>query len=252
MRLVELQAAVHRLLRHDATTADTARALDVPSDRLDIYRAFVTGHITHVLGKVYPYVRAVVRSHGEAAWNALALAFFREVPAATRELNASVEPFAAWLDTQVATRPEVAPWLPTLAQLEWELFAAWAHEAEVSAEVSAERAGPIINPTLSILETAWAVVPWLVAHPEVAEVTAASAPARLDAPQVALIFRRHGGDKAFRVGFHVATGELMFALKVIGEAVPLAAAADLAGLTPEAAQRIIDEAVAIGLVIVPD
>jgi len=240
MNLAELQAEVHALLRGERAPADVAGRLGVPAARLALYRDFVASHITRVLGKVYPYVAAWLSGPER---DEVAAAFFREVPARDRELNACVRELPAWL----ATRPELVgrPWLPPLAQLEWELFAAFASELDVPA--LAPGSDPIVNPTVAVIAAPWALVPWLVAHPEAACVTPATTPPeRLAAPQVALVLRRAD---THRIGFHVADDALLFALKVVGERVPLATAADLARVPLARAEAALARAVAIGLVI---
>jgi hypothetical protein len=238
MRLAELQAKVHALLRGEAGVAQAAQALGVPDARLGIYRDFVEGHVTRVLHKVHPYVAGCL---GAATRIRLAASYYREVPATERELNAAAAGWAAFLDRHVADG-DVPAWVPPLAQLEWALWSAWSCEAEVAP-------GPTraVNPTLVALEVRWGLVRWLVTHPEAADVTPATPPPEaLAAPELALVFRR---EATHRIAFHVATGDLLFAMKVVHEGVPLARAAELAGVTLEAAQRALDEAIAIGLVV---
>jgi len=239
MRLAELQGHLHALFRGETSTAAAAATLGVPAARLAIYRDFVEGHVTRVVHKVHPYVAACLPA---ATREALAVSYYKEAPATERELNAAAAGWATFLDRHVGAA--VPAWLPALAQLEWALWAAWSSQAEVA---PAERAS--VNPTLTVLEARWALVRWMVAHPEPADVGPETPPpAPLQAPELALVFRREG---SHRIAFHVATGDLLFALKVVHEQVPLAAAADLAGVSLEAAQRALDEALAIGLVLPP-
>ncbi|MCC6622165.1 MAG: putative DNA-binding domain-containing protein [Deltaproteobacteria bacterium] len=244
--LADLQARVHALLRREVELAPTAEALGVPADRLGLYRDFVLGHVARVLGKVLPSVVAVAGPR----WDAIAQAFFREVPTTSRELNAAVAPFPAWLDRRGAELDAtLPPWLAALAQLEWERFAAWAHEADVPGPPSSpERPDALaVNPTLAALEVTWDVVPWLMAHDDPRVITPdVRGPARLDAPRVALVFRRA---VTHRVAMHVADDALLFGLKVVTEGVALERAAALAGATRGAARAAIERAIDLGLIV---
>ncbi|MCA9515571.1 MAG: hypothetical protein KC635_11560, partial [Myxococcales bacterium] len=64
----------------------------------------------------------------------------------------------------------------------------------------------------------------------------------------ALLFRRHG---THHVGYHQAGDDLLFALKVVAEGVPLAAAADLARVPVARGEAALRRAVAIGLLLGP-
>lgn len=236
MRLAELQAVVHATLRHERGLDEAAAALGVPSRRLTIYRDFVTGHMTRVLAKVYPYTRALLPT---AVWDRLAFAFYRAVPPAERELNACAAPFPAWLDQEVGS--DVPACLPTLAQVEWELFAAFASTTDVPTSSD----GPLLNPSITALETRWAIVPWLVLHPSPAAVTPAT-PLPNEHSQTALIFRRA---TTHAIAFHVASDDLLFAIKVVSEAITPSDAAALMGVALEVVQAALRHAVDIGLVI---
>ncbi|MFO0750395.1 MAG: putative DNA-binding domain-containing protein [Myxococcota bacterium] len=259
MRLGELQALVHGAVRGELPLETAALRLGVGAWRLAIYRDFIDDHVPAVLAKVYPHVRALLPA---AAWEALASDFNREVPARAKELNACVAPFPEWLADRVDDRlgrrlgaspePDRAACLPSLAQLEWELFAAFAHPADVPLRPAPEAAlidpaALVVNPTLALLETPFAVVPWLVAHPEASAVTPATpTPEPLVEPQLAMVFRRAG---THAVAFHVPSDDHRFALKVVADQVPLAVAADLAQVSLEAARAALQAALAIGLLM---
>lgn len=244
MRLAELQSLVHRALRGEVLAEDAAATLGVPARRLTLYRDFVVGHVTGVLAKVYPYVRAMTPG---SAWEAIATAFERDVPATARELNACVASFPEWLTRQ----PEghARPWLAELAQLEWNLFAAWAHEADVPAPNPPDVAPrPLaINPTATAFQAAFGVVPWMVAHAEASDVTPDTPPPEpLAAPHTVLVFRKA---LSHRTAFYVATGDYLFALKVVSEGIAPADAAALAGVPLAAAEAAMQAAIDVGLLV---
>jgi len=241
MRLAELQAAVHAVLRHDDDVATSAARLGVPESRLTIYRDFVTGHVTRVIGKVYPYVQAL---SAPDVWERLTLAFYHEVPARERELNACVQGFPEWLAERGA-RDGLPPCAATLAQVEWELFAAWSSEVEVPDP--ATLAEPIVNPTLAALETRWAIVPWMVANPDAALVSPTTPPPA-ELVQVALVFRRA---LHHRVAYYVASDDLLFALKIVSERITPRDAAALAGVSLAEVEAALARAAEVGLVLGP-
>lgn len=240
--LREIQALVHGVLRRETALDAGALALGVRADRLGIYRGFVAQHVTGILAKLYPTVRALV---GEAAWDELALAFFREVPARSWELNACAEPFAAWLDGRVGAGG-LHPFLVPLAQVEWEQFAVALAPVEIPDPAGLDRL--VLNPTTSALALPYPVVRFLVERGDDVAALSPATPMPDPEDEVALLFRRHG---THHVGYHQAGDDLLFALKVVAEGVPLVAAADLARVPVARGEAALRRAVAIGLLLGP-
>lgn len=241
--LRELQALMHGVLRRDLPLEAGAAALGVRAERLGIYRDFVAQHVTGILAKLYPVVRALLP---RATWDELALAYFRDVPARSWELNACAEPFAAWLDGRVGSGAAgLHPFLVPLAQVEWEQFAVVMAPVEVPDPAALDRL--VVNPTASALALPYPVIPFLVAHDDVSALDPAT-PLPEPGEEVALLFRRHG---THRVGYHQASDELLFALKVVAEGVPLAVAAEQAGVPRDRAVAAVRRAREIGLVLGP-
>lgn len=242
--LKDLAETVHATLRRELAPGVAAARLGVDPARLAIYRGFVHDHVTGILDKLYPYVRAHV---GPEPWAELVAAYFREVPARHWELNACGQPFPSWLDARIAAgdAPGVHPFHVALAELEWEQFAVYMHEATVPEPADLD--APALNPTLSLLELAYPVVRFVVDHPEVESVTP-DVPVPAADRHLALLFRRPG---TWRVAYYQGSDDLLFALKVVHEQIPLAMAADAAHQPVEVAQAALDHAIAIGLVVAP-
>jgi|GEM_PF-2209291 len=241
--LKSVAETVHRVLRRELDATDGATHLGVDAARLSIYRGFVHDHVTGILDKLYPYVRAHV---GPEAWAELSARFFREVPATHWELNACAQPFAAWLDRKLAdgdAPSAVTPFHVALAELEWEEFAVYMHEASVPTPESVTE--PVLNPTLSLLELGYPVVRFLVDHPEASVVTP-DTPTPAPERRVALVFRRPG---TWRVAYYLGSDDLLFALKVVHEQIPLAMAADAVHQPVEVARAALRHAADIGLVV---
>ena len=240
--LKEIAETVHAVLRRELDPAVGAQRLGVDPARLGIYRGFVYDHVAGVLAKLYPYVRAHL---GAELWAPLVAAYFREVPAASWELNACGRPFPAWLDARLGAgaAPGVDAFHVALAQFEWEQFAVYMHQAVVPDP--AILAAPALNPTLTLLQLPYPVVRFVVDHPDAAALTPA-APIPAPEPQIALLFRRYG---SWRVAYYQASDDLLFALKVVYEQIPLALAADAAHQPLAVARQAIDHAIAVGLVL---
>lgn len=243
--LADIAGVVHRVLRRELDVDAGAALLGVDPARLDLYRRFVFGHITGVLGKLYPLTAAHL---GATAWDRLGAAYFRDHPARDWELNACGRAFPELLDREVAAgATDVHPFHVALAQLEWEQFAVYMHPATVPDHDALD--APIVNPTLAVLALPYAVVPFAVAHPDPTSHSPTTPPPD-QAPDGALtlVFRRPG---AWRVDFHEATGDLLFAIKVVHERVPLAAAAAAAGQHLALARAALATARAVGVIVGP-
>ncbi|PKN54497.1 MAG: hypothetical protein CVU56_26180 [Deltaproteobacteria bacterium HGW-Deltaproteobacteria-14] len=242
--LKDLAETVHAALRRELDTDVAAARLGVDPARLGIYRGFVHDHVSGILDKLYPYVRAHL---GSQIWAELVAAYFREVPARHWELNACGEAFPAWLDARIAAGdgPGVDPFHVALAELEWEQFVVYMHAATVPAGEHLE--APVLNPTLSLLDLAYPVVRFIVDHPEVGDVGPAI-PVPAAARRLALLFRRPG---TWRVAYYQGSDDLLFALKVVHEQIPLAVAAEAVHQPIAVARAAVDHAIAVGLVLAP-
>jgi len=187
MNLSQLQRTLVAVTRGDAPLESGASDLAVPSHRLNIYRDFVQGHVTAILDKLYPVALSTLHSRSHRVAD-----FLRAHPPGHRDLNLAGAPFPAYLDDRGFA------FSASLAQLEWELFAAAVHPAIIRAPET----GFALNPSISIFEQFYPAVQFLVDHPEPDPThppVDQPHPARLDAPQVALVYRRETHAVAFRV-----------------------------------------------------
>jgi hypothetical protein len=195
--------------------------------RLEVYARFVRWHVQEVLEKVYPATKDAVTPE---RWEALVAGYYATKPArAGYDINALGAAFPAFL-------ADVPAWLPPLARLEWAIYATYASTTELPARV--ERL--TINPTLDVLEHAFALCAYKAAP------APRAAPAAGD--EVALVWRRP--DTGF-TSWQSATPRALLALKLAGEGVAVADAAREGGVSVEAVQAALDEAVASGLVLRP-
>jgi hypothetical protein len=243
--LRELQSQMHAVLRGTKSVADVARAVGVNEKRLGIYRGFVRGHVRNSLGKIYPITRQLV---GRERWDTLYEGFFASCPPTSWELNTSVEPFYGYLDAQItAGAIPVSPFLASFAQYEWEEFATYIHPAAVPSPETLVAA--IVNPTVTVLQFDYPVVPFVVAHPEADDVGPETLlPDRLETPQMALLFRRA---ETYGVAYHVATPALLFAVRVTMEGMSVEEAATQSGQPIDAIEAAMERAIAIGLILSP-
>lgn len=193
-----------------------AATLGASPQRLGIYRAFVRDHITSVLAKLYPMTRALLAPH----WDELTTRLLDLYPPRFRDLNLAGEPLPRLLDAHGHA------FAASLAQLEWEIFATAVHPALV---VPSKTGAPIANPTLSLFEQHHPAVQFLAAHdvsdqdsPDHDAAGRANSdhdaavrvssdqdvdplmphtplPARLDPPQVAVVFRKPDHTVSYRV-----------------------------------------------------
>ena len=242
--LKALAETVHAVLRRELDPDVAAARLGVDPARLGIYRGFVHDHVVGILDKLYPYVRAHL---GPQVWAGLVAAYFREVPAQHWELNACGEAFPTWLDARLAAGDAagVDPFHVALAEFEWEQFVVYMHAATVPEAEHLD--APVLNPTLSILDLAYPVVRFVVDHPEVGAVTP-DVPVPAAVRRLALLFRRPG---TWRVAYYQGSDDLLFALKVVHEQIPLAMAADAAHQPLEVARAALAHAITVGLVVAP-
>ncbi len=187
MNLTTLQSTLVAVTRGDAPLESSASDLVIPSYRLNIYREFVQGHVTTILDKLYPVALSTLTSPSQ-----LIADFLRTHPPRHRDLNLAGAPFPAFLDDLGFG------FSASLAQLEWELFAAAVHPSIVQPPESRFT----LNPSISIFEQFYPAVQFMVDHPEPDPSRSPvdqPLPARLDAPQVALVYRRETHAVAFRV-----------------------------------------------------
>lgn len=242
MKLAEVQRLMHELLRGQAAPDEVAAALGADARRLAIYRDFVARHVADALDKNFVYTRALLGDH----WGALVDRYYRERPAHHWELNAAGEAFPDFLEEQrAAGHGRLTPFHVVLAQFEWEEWVAFAHPARIPAPEEVQ--APALNPTLAVLESPYALVDFLVAHRDALS-PELPLPAPLPAPQTLLVFRHPVGLLANAVA---AGTDLLLAMKMAAEAIPVAAAAEATGRTAADVRTALGAAAERGVIILP-
>ena len=242
MKLAEVQRLMHGMLRGQAAPEDIAAALGADPRRLAVYRDFVARHVIDALDKNFVYTRALLGDD----WAALASRYFRERPAHHWELNAAGEAFPDFLEAErAAGHAGLTPFHVVLAQFEWEEWLAYANPARIPGPE--ELQAPALNPTLAVLESPYALVDFLVAHR--AELSpAVSLPPLLDAPDTLLVFRHPVEQLANAVA---ADADLLLAMKMAVEGIPVAVAAGATGRSVAAVRAALTTAGERGIVVLP-
>lgn len=128
---------------------------DAKESRLRIYGRFIDAHVRDSLEKNYPLVRGVV---GEERWTQLVRAYFDTGPARHFEMNQLTAGFPAFVADLVVERALPA-FVPALARFEWADFETYASIEEIPSASSVS--GLTANPTLSVLQHPWRLVPWI-------------------------------------------------------------------------------------------
>lgn len=236
-RLNDLQAVMHQVLRDALPVAEGAAQLGVDPARLAIYHRFVHRHVQHALEANFPATLAALPADVRATLHA---AYFAAHPPGTWSLDAAAAAFPAFLDARAGVEAPT-PFHAALAHLEWALSEVY-HDPAVPPVPETTT----LNPTLTVLESAYPVAAYLAAAqaggppPEVPEAQ--------PAPTLTLVFRHPVRETAC---FFAATDALLFALKVAHDALdPLEVAAAL-GLDPNAALDAMRAGVACGLLLAP-
>lgn len=240
--LRQVQALMHRVIREELPVAAGAAELGCDPGRLDIYRRFVAGHVRTALDKNFPVLMTLL---GPERWGRLTRAFYAEMPPSSWELNEAARPFPGWLSEREQAGDEaLVPFHVALASWEWEEFATYVHEAEIPSPDAL--AGPVVNPTLSILELPCPVAAFMARWVEGCRDL--PLPTRDQGAEVALLWRR---PDTGRVAFHQAIDDLLFAVSVAHQGLDPADAARAHGLPEEAAREAFGRAARMGLVLTP-
>lgn len=244
--LSDLQQVMHDVLRGRASVGVGAEKLGVDPGRLGIYAAFVAGHVRYVLDKDYGATQSLLTP---ARWAELCESYFASKAPSSFELNQAAAGFPEFLDEQLAAgREGLVPFHVALARLEWEDFATYVHSERIPP--ASELTGPLLNPTLSLIELPCPVVRWYVAwnRDEPYATALSELPGPDDGPERVLLFRRPTTE---RTAYFVAVDDLMFAVAVAHRGLDPLAAAAAAGLPADAALAAWERAVELELVLVP-
>lgn len=240
MKLADVHRTFHEVVRSERSVEAGADALQVDPRRLGIYRNFVRQHVRTALEHHYPTVQALL---GESAWERLYEAYVEACPPTSWELNAAAAAFPEFIEERLDSDGPLSLFHAALARFEWEQYAV--NTAPIDLPDPATLSEPVLNPTLSLLQLPFAVVPFVVAFDAGRD---PALPDADDAAPLALLFRRPAtGNCAYYNG----SDTLMFALKVTHDGLSAEAAAAASGQGIDQVRAALDEAADIGLVIRP-
>ncbi len=250
--LKETIETMHALLRGKLPLERAAALLGMKEERLAVYPSFVKGHMRNILDKNYATLAALLVGD---VWEGLASDFYDGYPSPYYELNANAAVFVDFLRGELdAGRPGLTPAHVEIAELEWQEFATYADPREIPPPEDLEEL--TLNPTLAVLQFTHPVAAFVAAFREAEqgadnEKAAAMTPPSLpETPEseIVLIFRHPETDL---VETMPTTEALLFAFKMTHDALSPAQAAKESGLDETKVIAILDEAVEVGLVLLP-
>lgn len=236
--LRETQQTIHGALRGEIPVESAALELGCDPRRLTLYRDFVRGHVVSVVEKNHPMTWRML---GERAPD-LARAYALAHPPSSWEMNRASEHFAEFLEA----REGVPPFLAALARFEWECFAAYVDPARIPAPATID--APTVNPTVRALVFDVPIVRWVLDYDAERDPGEMGLPEPLETPETVLIFRRPEREIT---AYYRASDDLLFALKVAFEAIPIEEAAAATRRSVETCQSLLERAAEIGLILLP-
>ncbi len=238
MTLEQLQRLMHDVVKQGVEVEAGAAALGVDPARLRIYRNFARTPVRTALELNLPMTQALL---GEERWEALYEDYLRACPPRSWELNAAAEAYPMFLEAQLdAGREGVTHFAVCLSAFEWAQFETLRHPAVIPAQVDATT----LNPTLTLLQQAYPVVPYAARWSRGERDLSPPEPAE----SIALLFRhptRH------HCRFYAASDVLLFAMKVAHDGLSAAQAAAESGQPLEAVEAALSEAQRTGLILRP-
>lgn len=237
LTLEATERAIHDAVRSNRSIAEVAAELGVDERRLDIYRSMVAGHVHTALSANFDVLAEVL---GAPLFEALYEDYRAAHPPSSWALNDAASEFPAFLAAAYdAGRPGLVPFHGALAELEWALYEVAIHPAELPEAPDAH----VLNPTLTVLQTAYPVVPFVMAWQR------GEGPSLPEAEEtVSLVFQRPSTGRA---AFYNGSGDLLFALKMVHDGLDVATASEVSGQPTEVIEALLARAVDTGLVIAP-
>ncbi|MCY1071724.1 putative DNA-binding domain-containing protein [Nannocystis sp. RBIL2] len=163
MRLMALFSALRPLVEGRADATAVARSLGESSPGLElglqVYAETCRKLRRDAIDVIHAGTRAAVTVRsGEAAWDALVAAYFRERPAQSFELNENAAGFGEFLAGQVGP----PAWLGELAALEWATWRAESAPDDSFKKTRDSAEGPLrAAASVVVLRGAWDVAGWL-------------------------------------------------------------------------------------------
>jgi len=236
---------MHKLLRAELSPAEAAAILNAPVERVAIYQDFVRNHIRNALAKNYEVVADLLP---DQEWDALVESYFAAHPALDFELNANAGRFCEHLaDVGPAVAPSLQDFHREVAELEWSEWLVYSTREEIPS-LSAVT-GPLLNPTLIILEFNYPVADFVAAGRQ-ARSQGEDGP-EFPAPAAQMVFVLRDPDSLLAM-FLPASDRHLFAFKLVHDEISITDAAELADVDEATVRTILVEAAADGLVILPE
>lgn len=244
-RLNEIQDQLHKLFRGESSAEETASALGIERpERLDLYRGFVRHHMRSILTKVYPHTQSLL---SKETWSALDDRFFAACPSYHWELNENAKPFVDFLQGCFEEGPyaDLTAFHVELAHFEWEEFGTYMDSERMPHATELEQ--PTLNPTLNILQTHYPIFAF-VRDLRKSEDDPPPLPELLEEPQTLFLFQH---PETFKLRYHTATPELLFAIKMCHDGLSVAQASAASGHDEAVVANVLDIASKAGIVILP-
>ena len=241
--LRETYDALHAALRGEVALHESATALGVSADRLAIYVRFVEGHIGGILEKQFP---RVAKTLPPSTWHHVCQGYFKAHPPSHWELNQAAEAFPDHLADQLLEEAELSLFHVSMAQLEWAQWCAFSDPTPIPALKDLH--GPIVNPTLTILELPCPVIDAALSLDR-GEALAAPLPDASAGPEQVLIFRHPSRETS---AFWRATERLIIALASVDAQLSPEASAAQFKRPLSVVNAALERAKEIGLLIAPD
>ncbi len=238
---------VHQLLRGEISAAEASEQLGNDESRLAIYHRFVSGHVRNVLEKNFA---VLVSLFPKQVWDMIVPEYFRSHPSDSYELNANGAQFPRFL-SQWADDPRfgITGFHLELAELEWREWVVYSTLKSIPSPEEID--APVLNPTLIVMELEYPVVEYVFLwREEQAKGFPDGVPAipETENPGVVFLFRH---PTTHNPVLRRARDPMLFAFKVVHDAIPLEEAVAAAGITVEDGEALLCDAADQGLVILP-
>jgi len=236
--------AMHLLLRREISPSEAATALKAPEERLAAYQTFVRGHVDGILEKNFTVLPELL---GHDAWRSLRLRYFLEIPARHFEINSNAAAFPGWLAELVEDgEPGLTEAHVELCELEWQEFAAFADEVEQRDLHALD--GPVLNPTLRVLNFRYPIAAFLAAWRRSTPGARPAMPGE-QSPEIVFVFR---DARTLDHAFVEADDNLLFAFKVVHDQLTLKVAAAAVGSDEATVLRTLEQAADVGILHLPE
>lgn len=238
---------VHQLLRGEISAAEASQQIGNDESRLAVYHRFVSGHVRNVLEKNFA---VLVSLFPKQAWDSIVPEYFRSHPSDSYELNANGAQFPRFL-SQWADDPRfgITDFHLELAELEWREWVVYSTLKEIPSPDEIE--APTLNPTLIVMQLEYPVVEYVFRWRDEQEGGFPDGVPPIPEeknPGVVFLFRHPSTHNPV---IRRARDRMLFAFKVVHDAIPLEDAAQAAGIAVEDGESMVRDAADEGLVILP-